>query len=171
MRIAIHGSDSELIAKPCEVSFRLDYDVSAMRDLLVLFVHLVVTTVRLMRSGGARTIVAESLLLKQQLLIITRCRRRAPDLRPLDRIVVGLCGGFVRRARLHRCAIVLKPATILSFQRSLVKRKYRELFSPIGADNRIPRVPVGRKNAIRRYRYRPIAREASHCDAGFLQFN
>ena len=31
---------------------------------------------------------------------------------------------------MHRCAIVLKPATILSFQRLLVKRKYGELFSP-----------------------------------------
>ena len=101
-----------------------------MRDLLVLFVHLVVTTVRLMRPGGARAIVAESLLLKQQLLIVTRSRRRAPDLRPLDRIVGGLCAGLMRRARLHRCAIVLKPATILRFQRLLVRRKYRELFSP-----------------------------------------
>ena len=45
-----------------------------MRDLLVLFVHLVVTTVRLMRPGGARAIVAEWLLLKQQLLIVTRSR-------------------------------------------------------------------------------------------------
>ena len=110
--------------------FRLDYDSAAMRDLLVLFVHLVVTTVRLMRPGGAHAIVAESLLLKQQLLIVTRSRRRAPDLRPLDRVVVGLCAGLMRRARLHRCAIVLKPATILSFQRLLVKRKYRKLFSP-----------------------------------------
>ena len=110
--------------------FRLDYDSAAMRDLLVLFVHLVVTTVRLMRPGGARAIVAESLLLKQQLLVVTRSRRRAPDLRPLDRIVTGLCAGLMRRARLHRCAIVLKPATILSFQRLLVKRKYRDLFSP-----------------------------------------
>ena len=101
-----------------------------MRDLLVLFVHLVVTTVRLMRPGGASAIVAESLLLKQQLLIVTRSRRRAPDLRPLDRIVGGLCAGLMRRARLHRCAIVLKPVTILSFQRLLVKRKYRDLFSP-----------------------------------------
>ena len=101
-----------------------------MRDLFVLFVHLVVTTVRLMRPGGARAIVAESLLLKQQLLIVTRSRRQAPDLRPLDRIVAGLCAGLMRRARLHRCAIVLKPATILRFQRLLVRRKYRELFSP-----------------------------------------
>ena len=83
-----------------------------------------------MRPGGARAIVAESLLMKQQLLTVTRSRRRAPDLRPLDRVVVGLYAGLIRRTRLHRCAIVLKPATILSFQRLLVKRKYRELFSP-----------------------------------------
>ena len=85
-----------------------------MRDLFVLFVHLVVTTVRLMRPGGARAIVAESLLLKQQLLIVTRSRRRAPDLRPLNRVVAGLCAGLTGRARIRRCAIVLKPATILS---------------------------------------------------------
>ena len=34
------------------------------------------------------------------------------------------------RARIRRCAIALKPATILGFQRLLVKRKYKELFSP-----------------------------------------
>ena len=101
-----------------------------MRDLFVLFVHLAVTAVRLMRPGGARAIVAESLLLKQQLLIVTRSRRRAPDLRPLDRIIAGLCAGLLQKTRIQRCAIVLKPATILSFQRLLVKRKYRELFSP-----------------------------------------
>ena len=82
-----------------------------------------------MRPGGARAIVAESLLLKQQLLIVTRSRRRAPDLRPLDRVVAGLCAGLTGRARIRRCAIVLKPATILGFQRLLVKRKYEELFS------------------------------------------
>ena len=82
-----------------------------------------------MRPGGARAIAAESLLLKQQLLIVTRSRRRAPDLRPLDRVVAGLCAGLTGRARIRRCAIVLKPATILGFQRLLVKRKYKELFS------------------------------------------
>ena len=101
-----------------------------MRDLLDLFVHMIVTIARLMRPGGARAVVAESLLLKQQLLIVNRCRRRAPALRPLDRIVAGLCAGFVHPARLLRCAILLKPATILSFHRLLVKGKYRELFSP-----------------------------------------
>ena len=36
----------------------------------------------------------------------------------------------MRPARLLRSAIVVKPATILHFHRSLVKRKYQELFTP-----------------------------------------
>ena len=80
-----------------------------MRGFLVLFVHLVVTTVRLVRPGGVRAVVAESLLLKQQLLIVTRSRRRAPVLRPLDRAVAVLCAGLMERAHIRRCAIVLKP--------------------------------------------------------------
>jgi len=49
-----------------------------MRDLLTLFLHLVVTVARLVGPGGARSIVAESLLVKQQLLVLSRPRRRAP---------------------------------------------------------------------------------------------
>ena len=45
-------------------------------------------------------------------------------------MVAGLCAGLTGRPRIRRCAIVLKPATILGFQRLLVKRKYKELFSP-----------------------------------------
>ena len=40
-----------------------------MRDLAVLFVHLIATVARLLGRGGARSVVAESLLLKHQLLI------------------------------------------------------------------------------------------------------
>jgi hypothetical protein len=49
-----------------------------MRDLLLLAVQLVVTLVKLARPGGVRAVIAESLLLKQQLLISRRFRRRAP---------------------------------------------------------------------------------------------
>jgi transposase InsO family protein len=48
----------------------------------------------------------------------------------MDRFIAGLCAGFIRPARLLRSAIVIKPATILSFHRALVNRKYRLLFSP-----------------------------------------
>ena len=57
------------------------YDLDPMRDLAILFLHLITTVVRMLGRGGARSIVAESLLIKQQLLIVNRFRERAPNLR------------------------------------------------------------------------------------------
>jgi putative transposase len=71
-----------------------------MRDLAMLFVHLVVTIARLLGPGGTRSVVAESLLVKHQLLILNRSRVRAPDLRPSDRFIVGLSAFWIRRTRL-----------------------------------------------------------------------
>jgi len=101
-----------------------------MRDLAVLFLHLIVTIVRLAGPRGARSVVAESVLLKQQLLILNRPRKRSPNLRVSDRIVAGLCALLMRHGRLIRSAIVLKPSTLLSLHRALKDRKYRLLFSP-----------------------------------------
>ncbi len=112
-----------------------------MRDLGILFIHLIVTIARLFGPGGARSIAAESLLVKHQLLILSRSRSRAPDLRPTDRIIVGLCAMLMRPTRLLRSAIVLKPSTILSFHRALVKRKYRLLFTPKTRGKPGPRGP------------------------------
>jgi hypothetical protein len=53
-----------------------------MRDLVVLFIHFIATLARLLGPGGARSIVAESLLLKHQLLILNRSRHRSPNLWP-----------------------------------------------------------------------------------------
>jgi hypothetical protein len=43
-----------------------------MRDVLILFVHLIDTVIRMTRPGGARSIAAESVLLKHQLLSVKR---------------------------------------------------------------------------------------------------
>ncbi|MGB5611254.1 MAG: hypothetical protein WBM67_01235 [Sedimenticolaceae bacterium] len=40
---------------------------------------------KLLGPGGARAVVADSLLMKQQLLVINRSRRRAPKLSAFDR--------------------------------------------------------------------------------------
>ncbi len=100
-----------------------------MRDLAVLFLHLLATVARLAGPGGARSVVAESVLVKQQLLILNRSRRRSPNLRVADRIVAGVCALLMRPGRLTRSAIVLKPSTLLSLHRAMTKRKYRRLFS------------------------------------------
>jgi putative transposase len=102
-----------------------------MRDLAILFLHLITTSLRLLRPGGARSIIAESLLVKQQLLIINRSRQRGPNLRTTDRVVTGLCALLMHPNRLARSAIILRPSAVLAFHRNLVKRKYRLLFSPI----------------------------------------
>jgi transposase InsO family protein len=101
-----------------------------MRDLFLLLIHLVVTILRLSRPGGARTVVAESVLLKHQLLILNRGRQRAPNLRIWDRFVVGFCSLFVTQTRLARAAIAVRPSTLLKFHRALIRRKYQLLFSP-----------------------------------------
>jgi putative transposase len=97
-----------------------------MRDLAILAIHLIATVAKLLLPGGARSIISESLLLKHQLLILNRSRARAPNLRPIDRVIASLCAGLMRPARL---AIVLKPSTLMALHRALVKRKYRLLFT------------------------------------------
>ena len=100
-----------------------------MRDLTVLVLHLLGTVARLAGPGGARSVVAESVLLKQQLLILNRSRKRSPNLRFSDRLVAGVCTLLMRPRRLIRSAIVLEPSTRLRLHRALTQRKYRWLFS------------------------------------------
>ena len=94
-----------------------------MSDLAVLFLHLVVTLIRLVGPGGTRAVVAESVLIKQQLLVLNRSRRRSPNLRFADRMVAGVCTLLMRPSRLVRVAIVLKPSLLLRFHRALTARK------------------------------------------------
>jgi putative transposase len=101
-----------------------------MRHLSVLFIHFISTLARLLGPGGVRSLVAESLLLKHQLLILNRFRKRSPNLSAQDRILAGLLALLVRPTRLLRSAIALKPSTLLGLHKALTKQKYRMLFSP-----------------------------------------
>jgi putative transposase len=84
------------------------YD-SATRNLVVLFIHFIATLARLLGPGGVRFLVAESLLLRHQLLIVKRSQQRSPNLPSSDRILAGLLALLVRPTRLLRSAILLKP--------------------------------------------------------------
>ena len=103
---------------------------SSMPNLAVLVIHLIATLARLLVPGGVRSLVAESLLLKHQLLIVNRSRQRSPNLSAGDRILAGLLALLVRPTRLLRSAIALKPSTLLGLHKALRKQKYRRLFSP-----------------------------------------
>ena len=103
-----------------------------MRDLPLLVIHLFVTLAKLLRPGGVRTVAAESLLLKQQLILSNRSRQRAPNLTTLDRFVLGLITLFVRPRRIPKLCAIMKPATLFKFHKALVDRKYHRLFSSSG---------------------------------------
>jgi transposase InsO family protein len=100
-----------------------------MREIVVLLVHLLARLATLLGRRGARAVLAESLILKHQLLVIQRSRHRAPNLRPADRVLLGCLSRFLDRRRLLRAAVILKPATLLRFHRMLRDLKYRCLYS------------------------------------------
>ena len=100
-----------------------------MKDLLLMLAHLLTTLAKLLGPGGARAIVADSLLMKQQLLIINRSRRRAPNPTSIDRILLGIWSLFLNPHHIQRAAVILRPSTLLTFHDMLKKRKYRLLYS------------------------------------------
>ena len=69
-----------------------------MRNLVILFVQVMATLARLWGPGGIRSVVAESILVKQQLLVLNRLRQRSPHLRTSDRLVAGFCALLIRPA-------------------------------------------------------------------------
>jgi hypothetical protein len=127
----------------CSLAFNAGRgSVRSMRDLLILAIHLVVTFAKLLRPGGIRAVAAESLVLKHQLMISNRARKRAPNLTSLDRCVLGITTLFVNPRRISKLGAIIKSATLHRFHRALVDRKYRLLFS--SASRRRKPGPPGR---------------------------
>ncbi len=100
-----------------------------MMTFLVLLLHLVTSVAKLLGPGETKGLVAESLLLKHQLLIVNRTRHKAPNLSSWDRILIGLCSLFMKSSRIYKAAAILSPATLLKFREAMKRRKYRRLFS------------------------------------------
>lgn len=61
----------------------IGYENSAMRDLAILYIDLIVTIARLLGSGGARPVDADSLLVRRQVPII-KSLAQAPAVPPSD---------------------------------------------------------------------------------------
>ena len=119
---------------------------SRMKDLLLTLLQLAVVTAKLCGPGGVRAVIAENLILKQQLIVLRRARQRAPNLTLSDRLLRGVGSLFLRPGRLRKVAIAVRPSTLRAFHQALVRCKYRRLFSSNGA----PRSPArrGRTRAL-----------------------
>jgi putative transposase len=94
-----------------------------MRDLLLALLHLAVMTAKLCGSGGVRAVMAKHLLLKQQLIVLRRARKRAPNLTSSDRLLCGFRSLFLSAGRIPKAALALQPSTLLAFHQALVRCK------------------------------------------------
>jgi putative transposase len=112
-----------------------------MKDVIYLLLHLLTTTAKLLRPGGGKTIIAENLLLKQQLIIHSRARERAPNLSAQDRALLAFWSLFLNHRRIARSAIIIKPSTLLRFHNALKKRKYWLLYASGGGRKPGPKGP------------------------------
>ena len=143
-----YGVHGEFVNPRINASARQSCEIPAwcirsisMIHLLILAVHLLATIAKLVRPGGVRAVVAESLLLKHQLLISSRARRRSPNLNSFDRFLLGLGSLFVPPSRIPKLAVILKPRTLFRFHEALKRRKYRWLFSSGGHRRPGPKGP------------------------------
>lgn len=96
-----------------------------MRDVIYLLFYLIAALASLAQPGGGRSVIAENLLLKQQLIIHSRSRQRAPNLTTQDRALLGFWSLFLNPRRIARSAIIIKPSTLLSFHHAIKKRNPR----------------------------------------------
>ena len=87
---------------------------------------------RARKRGGAIGFGTEILLLRQQLLVLTRGKKKCPTLSTWDRIVMGFCTLAMAPKRITKASIAISEVTLLNFHRALVARKYSKLFSHTG---------------------------------------
>jgi len=142
-----------------------------MKDFLLTLLYLAVTTAKLCGPGGVRAVIAENLLLKQQLIVLRRARQRAPNLTVSDRLLCGFGSLFLSPGRIRKVAIGVRPSTLLAFHQALVRRKYRRLFSsspcpkkpgPKGPSEALIQAIVELKSRNPRFGCPRIARIISH---------
>ncbi|HIG42288.1 MAG TPA: transposase [Gammaproteobacteria bacterium] len=110
-----------------------------MFEIIELLTHCFVTLIKFLKPGGVKLVMAESIAMKHQLIVMNRGKKRSPALITRDRFLFGILTLFIGERRLQKVAVIVKPATILAFHKALVKRKYSRLYS-----NKVKKIP-GRK--------------------------
>jgi hypothetical protein len=61
-----------------------------MLEIIELLTHYFVTLIKLLQPGGVKVVMAESIAMKHQLIVMNRARRRSPALVTRDRFLFGL---------------------------------------------------------------------------------
>jgi len=148
-----------------------------MLRFIIFIASFIIICLRALSPNGVRSIAAENLTLRKQLIVLGRHQKRSPKLSTLDRIIFGILSSMINEKRLSRVAIILKPATLLKFHKALVKRKYHLLFSnktlkkpgPKGPVKTVVDAIIEMKKRNPCYGYRRIAMQISNAFGGISQ--
>src|SRR4029077_15921318 len=100
-----------------------------MINFLRFIFYFITAVIKLSRPGGVKAMAAENMLLRQQLITLSRNQKRSPRLTMSIRLIYGILVSFINPRRLSRLSIVIKPSTLLRFHKALVNRKYHSLFT------------------------------------------
>jgi len=80
------------------------------------------------KPRGKKQLIAENMLLRKQLILVNRSRKRAPNLSFADRLTFGYLCSFIKSSRLRRLAIIVKPSMLIKFHKALIKKNIRLYF-------------------------------------------
>lgn len=80
-----------------------------MKHLFILIFYFLRTFLILIKPGGIKTLMAENIMLRNQLIIASRHRKRAPNLSLWDRLCFAFLAAVVYPKRLAKIAIVINP--------------------------------------------------------------
>jgi hypothetical protein len=89
--------------------------MAGMLEIIELLALYFVTLIKLLKPGGVKRVMAESIAMKHQLIVMNRARKKSPALVTRDRFLFGLLTILIGDRRLQKVAVIIKPATILAF--------------------------------------------------------
>ena len=72
-----------------------------MRAIFEFTVHLLITLFTILKPGDIKAIASENILLRQQLIVVQRNRKRAPNLNTSDRFLFALLYSLISPSRLR----------------------------------------------------------------------
>jgi len=101
-----------------------------MNVLFTVVGHLLHVIAKLMRPGGTRTLIAENLLLKKQMIVLNRGGRgRALNVPSFQKLILEFLSSLIPKRRLTKASASLKASTLFKLHQLFVNRKYRDLLS------------------------------------------
>ena len=136
-----------------------------MKEFFILTFHFLRALLVVIKPGGVKSIVAENVMLRHQLIIIGRSRKRSPNISVWDRLKLAFITAIIKPSSLFKNAIIIKPSVLIKFHKALVKKKYSALFSnktrkkpgPSGPSQEVINVVIEMKQNNPRFGARRIA--------------